>query len=97
MKLDEHYKLDKEKRYKFAGDVYEFDSDSPSWIGGERGWLQNEFQYFANAGLVTEVRELIAVEFEATVVHFLHDSVVSSPYTDQLAGKRVRVTVTEVQ
>ena len=90
--------LDKEKRYKFAGDVYRFDSDLPSWwVVGGRTWLQDEFQYFANAGLVTEFVEPKPIEFETTVMTFSSGSYVGSSQLDRLANKHVRVTVTEVQ
>ena len=88
--------LDKEKRYKFAGDIYGFDHDSPSWwVVGGHTWLQNEFQYFANAGLVTEFVEPMTVEVTMTVNDQGH-GFVPGGFPDAY-GKTFRGTLTEVQ
>ena len=59
--------LDKSKKYEFAGDVYEH-SAGCVWLSGNKGWPVTDFQFFADKGLVKEVREPIVgrgrVEFD---------------------------------
>jgi hypothetical protein len=86
--------LDEEKRYKFAGDVCHFDGEISTWVG-VREWLQDEFQYFANAGLVTEFVEPMTIEVTMTVNDQGH-GFVPGGFPDAY-DKTFRGTLTEVQ
>lgn len=77
-------KLDKSKKYEFCGEVYEWDQEG--WDSVDYTWASDEFQHFADKGLVKEIREPIVgrgrVEF--------NDSsccpIVSSRFLHQLCG-----------
>ena len=65
-------KLDKDKKYTFAGDVYERHDEctwkwqSPNLV---HVWSDEEFQHFADRGLVEEVREPLRFEGRAKFDH----------------------------
>ena len=52
-------KLDRSKKYKFGGDVYERSHYWRMAPGKTPAWSDKEFQHFADRGLVEEVRELV--------------------------------------
>ena len=66
-------KLNKDKKYKFAGDVYDWGINCLRWYTSDDSnapiWDPKEFQHFADRGLVEEVREPLRFEGRAKFDH----------------------------
>lgn len=86
--------LDKSKKYEFCGEMYEWDTGDQGWDSPNRGWSDTAFQFFADHGHVTEIREPLVFTGEAV---FRADG---SWRTIELPtgrnGKTFKVTWTEV-
>lgn len=84
--------LDTSKKYVFAGDVYEWTRTGALWqTTGGRHWTPYSFQFFADKGLVTEVKEPRRFELEVTMDS---DGLTVHPHCNAYIGDIIREVVT---